>query len=154
MFPRGRRNSWTNDMWAPREDVEYAFRRGKQPARKPPWSLAVARRRIQNSPISAPQPHVRTPARPPVSPRLCAPMAASAEGDPSPPPRGWLSGLVSGAGRLLAAVLDPESSASDTTSSSPESSQSPPRRALAAAGTHSPFLPQPKFQMPREMLAP
>ncbi|TKW37700.1 hypothetical protein SEVIR_1G065300v4 [Setaria viridis] len=60
-------------------------------------------------------------------------MAASAEGDPSPPPRGWLSGLVSGAGRLLAAVLDPESSASDTTSSSPESSQSPPRRALAAA---------------------
>ncbi|CAN6271643.1 unnamed protein product [Urochloa humidicola] len=63
-------------------------------------------------------------------------MASSAEGDPSPPmpppPRGWLSGLVSGAGRILAAVLDADSAASDTTSSSPESSQSPPPRALAA----------------------
>ncbi|CAL4971056.1 unnamed protein product [Urochloa decumbens] len=59
-------------------------------------------------------------------------MASSAEGDPSPPPpRGWVSGLVSGAGRILAAVLDADSSASDTTSSSSESSQSPPRRALA-----------------------
>ncbi|CAO2171339.1 unnamed protein product [Urochloa humidicola] len=62
-------------------------------------------------------------------------MASSAEGDPSlpPAPRGWLSGLVSGAGRILAAVLDADSSASDTTSSSPGSSQSPPRLALAAA---------------------
>ncbi|CAL5023659.1 unnamed protein product [Urochloa decumbens] len=67
-------------------------------------------------------------------------MASSAEGDPSPPPtRGWLSGLVSGAGRILAAVLDADSSASDTTSSSPESSQSPPppRRALAAGDDDS-----------------
>ncbi|XP_039788418.1 uncharacterized protein LOC120654821 [Panicum virgatum] len=63
-------------------------------------------------------------------------MASSAAGDsslPPPPLRGWISGLVSGAGRLLAAVLDPDSSASDTTTSSPESSQSPPRRALVAA---------------------
>ncbi|XP_066318018.1 uncharacterized protein [Miscanthus floridulus] len=60
---------------------------------------------------------------------------STAAGDPSPrpPPGGWLSGLVSGAGRLLAAVLDPESSASDTTPSSPESSQSPPRRDQATA---------------------
>ncbi|KAG0531968.1 hypothetical protein BDA96_04G067600 [Sorghum bicolor] len=60
--------------------------------------------------------------------------ASTAAGDPSPPPpRRWLSGLVSGAGRLLAAVLDPESSASDTMSSSPDSSQSPPRRDQATA---------------------
>ncbi|XP_062221271.1 uncharacterized protein LOC133920688 isoform X2 [Phragmites australis] len=50
---------------------------------------------------------------------------ASAAGDPSPPPGGWLSGLVSGAGRLLAAVIGSESSASNASSSSPESSQSP-----------------------------
>ncbi|AQK68969.1 hypothetical protein ZEAMMB73_Zm00001d015457 [Zea mays] len=70
------------------------------------------------------------------SPRFHSPMKASAAAasPPPPPPRGWLSGLVSGAGRLLAAILDPESSASDTTSSSPESSQSPPRRDQATAG--------------------
>ncbi|TVU32820.1 hypothetical protein EJB05_24578, partial [Eragrostis curvula] len=59
-------------------------------------------------------------------------MASSAAGKPSPPPPGgWLSDLISGASRILAAVLGPESSASDgTSSSSPESSQSPlpPRR--------------------------
>lgn len=78
-----------------------------------------------------------------LSPRLHSPMKASAAaGDPSPPPpRGWLSGLVSGAGRLLAAVLDPESSASDTTSSSPDSSQSPPCRDRATASTLSLSLP-------------
>jgi hypothetical protein len=71
------------------------------------------------------------------SPRFHSPMKASAAAasPPPPPPRGWLSGLVSGAGRLLAAILDPESSASDTTSSSPESSESPPRRDQATAGT-------------------
>jgi hypothetical protein len=31
---------------------------------------------------------------------------------PPPPPKGWLAGLVSGAGRILAAVLGPEPSAS------------------------------------------
>nr|CAB3468622.1 unnamed protein product [Digitaria exilis] len=31
---------------------------------------------------------------------------------PPPPPRGWLAGLVSGAGRILASVLGPESSSS------------------------------------------
>ena len=95
-----------------------------------------------------------------LSSRLCTLMASSAAGDsslppPPPPLRGWISGLVSGAGRLLAAVLDPDSSASDTTTSSPESSQSPPRRALVAAGTRSPFLsPRSQFRKPREMLAP
>ncbi|KAL6888428.1 hypothetical protein ACP4OV_009454 [Aristida adscensionis] len=53
-------------------------------------------------------------------------MASSAADDPSPPPPGgWLSGLVSGAGRILAAVLGSESSQSDASSSSQESSQSP-----------------------------
>ncbi|KAK3156149.1 hypothetical protein QOZ80_2AG0103480 [Eleusine coracana subsp. coracana] len=69
-------------------------------------------------------------------------MASSAAGEPSrppPPPGGWLSGLVSGAGRILAGVaaaLGPESSDDDDTSSSPESSQSPPPpcRALITAG--------------------
>jgi len=76
--------------------------------------------------------------------------ASTAAGDPSPrpPPGGWLSGLVSGAGRLLAAVLDPESSASDTTSSSPESSQSSPRRDQATAGTLS-LSRSPRFENPR-----
>ncbi|KAK3152281.1 hypothetical protein QOZ80_2BG0156790 [Eleusine coracana subsp. coracana] len=67
-------------------------------------------------------------------------MASSAAGEPSrpPPPGGWLSGLVSGAGRILAGVaaaLGPESSSDDDTSSSPDSSQSPPPpcRALITA---------------------
>ncbi|KAL6629082.1 hypothetical protein ACP70R_028847 [Stipagrostis hirtigluma subsp. patula] len=62
-------------------------------------------------------------------------MAAPAAGDPSPPPGGWLSGLVSGAGRLLAAVLGSESSGSDSASSSPESSQ-PPDAADLGSGAH------------------
>ncbi|XP_062227699.1 uncharacterized protein LOC133925980 isoform X2 [Phragmites australis] len=37
---------------------------------------------------------------------------ASPPAAPPPPPRGWIAGLVSGAGRLLAAVLGPESSGS------------------------------------------
>ncbi|KAL5213207.1 hypothetical protein ABZP36_024054 [Zizania latifolia] len=59
-------------------------------------------------------------------------MASAAAGNPTPPPSersgGWLSGLVSGAGRLLATVLGPDSPDSGTgsASSSPESSQSPP----------------------------
>lgn len=152
----------TYGMRVPREDKVYAFNTGKQPH---VLFLAVAGRRIQISPhFSTANPQSATAPQHAIpqlaSPRLCALMASSAEGDPSPqsppPPRGWLSGLVSGAGRLLAAVLDPESSASDTTSpSSPESSQSPQRRALAAAGTRSTLSPpRRKFQMPREMLAP
>uniref|UniRef100_A0A0E0G2F1 Uncharacterized protein n=1 Tax=Oryza nivara TaxID=4536 RepID=A0A0E0G2F1_ORYNI len=64
-------------------------------------------------------------------------MATAAAGDdpPSPPPPaerpgGWLSGLVCGAGRLLAAVLGPDSPDSGTggsaSSSQESSSQSPP----------------------------
>ncbi|XP_015688400.1 uncharacterized protein LOC102700499 isoform X3 [Oryza brachyantha] len=60
-------------------------------------------------------------------------MASADEDDPPPPdrPGGWLSGLVSGAGRLLAAVLGPDSpdSSAGSASSSQESSsssQSPP----------------------------
>jgi hypothetical protein len=71
-------------------------------------------------------------------------MPSSAAGEPPPAqPGGWLSGLVSGAGRILsgvAAVLGPDP-ASDATSSSPgsESSQSPPRPPpRRAAGTTSP----------------
>uniref|UniRef100_A0A804R4W3 Protein KAKU4 n=1 Tax=Zea mays TaxID=4577 RepID=A0A804R4W3_MAIZE len=37
---------------------------------------------------------------------------ASPPPPPPPPPRGWLAGLVSGAGRILAAVLGPEPSSS------------------------------------------
>ncbi|XP_062217246.1 uncharacterized protein LOC133917358 [Phragmites australis] len=57
---------------------------------------------------------------------LSSHMAAAAADDSSPPqPGGWIAGLVSGAGRLLAAVLGPESSAaSSSSSSSQESSQS------------------------------
>ncbi|KAL5208857.1 hypothetical protein ABZP36_033292 [Zizania latifolia] len=57
-------------------------------------------------------------------------MASAAAGDPRPTPverpGGWLSGLVSGAGRLLAAVLGPDSPDSGTgsASSTPESPQS------------------------------
>ncbi|XP_062234044.1 uncharacterized protein LOC133931222 isoform X2 [Phragmites australis] len=43
------------------------------------------------------------PPRPSVSGRASPPP-------PTPPPRGWLAGLVSGAGRILAAVLGPDSS--------------------------------------------
>jgi hypothetical protein len=52
------------------------------------------------------------------------PSAASGGASPSPPPppppppRGWLAGLVSGAGRILAAVLGPEPSASSSVSGS------------------------------------
>ncbi|KAF2943387.1 uncharacterized protein [Oryza sativa Japonica Group] len=64
-------------------------------------------------------------------------MATAAAGDdpPSPPPPaerpgGWFSGLVCGAGRLLAAVLGPDSPDSGTggsaSSSQESSSQSPP----------------------------
>ncbi|KAG8044195.1 hypothetical protein GUJ93_ZPchr0228g22251 [Zizania palustris] len=60
-------------------------------------------------------------------------MASAAASDlpptPAERPGGWLSGLVSGAGRLLAAVLGPDSPDSGTgtgsASSTPESSQSP-----------------------------
>uniref|UniRef100_A0A0E0CGJ8 Uncharacterized protein n=1 Tax=Oryza meridionalis TaxID=40149 RepID=A0A0E0CGJ8_9ORYZ len=61
--------------------------------------------------------------------------AAAAGDDPPPPPPaerpgGWFSGLVSGAGRLLAAVLGPDSPDSGTggsaSSSQESSSQSPP----------------------------
>ncbi|KAG2607682.1 uncharacterized protein LOC120671474 isoform X2 [Panicum virgatum] len=50
-------------------------------------------------------------------PRPSAPSAGASPPDPPPPPpppppTGWLAGLVSGAGRILAAVLGPEPSAS------------------------------------------
>lgn len=49
-----------------------------------------------------------TPPRPSAS----AGASPPAPPPPPPPPRGWLAGLVSGAGRILAAVLGPEPSAS------------------------------------------
>jgi len=48
----------------------------------------------------------RTPPRPSASSAGASPPAP-----PPPPPTGWLAGLVSGAGRILAAVLRPEPSA-------------------------------------------
>uniref|UniRef100_A0A0A9CMW5 Uncharacterized protein n=1 Tax=Arundo donax TaxID=35708 RepID=A0A0A9CMW5_ARUDO len=45
-------------------------------------------------------------------PRPSESGGASPPAPPPPPARGWLAGLVSGAGRILAAVLGPESSSS------------------------------------------
>ncbi|KAG2613425.1 uncharacterized protein LOC120704938 [Panicum virgatum] len=55
----------------------------------------------------------RTPPRPSASSAGASPPAP-----PPPPPTGWLAGLVSGAGRILAAVLGPEPSASASVSGS------------------------------------
>ncbi|KAL6603096.1 hypothetical protein ACP70R_043457 [Stipagrostis hirtigluma subsp. patula] len=41
---------------------------------------------------------------------------------PPPPPRGWLAGLVSGAGRLLAAVLGPDPSGAGSTATASDES--------------------------------
>ncbi|XP_025810388.1 uncharacterized protein LOC112888395 [Panicum hallii] len=62
----------------------------------------------------------RTPPRPSASYAAASPPAP-----PPPSPTGWLAGLVSGAGRILAAVLGPEPSASASVSGS---------RSIASAG--------------------
>ncbi|CAN6216081.1 unnamed protein product [Urochloa humidicola] len=54
-----------------------------------------------------------TPPRP-----SAASGGASPPAPPAPPPSGWLSGLVSGAGRFLAAVLGPEPESSGSVSGS------------------------------------
>uniref|UniRef100_A0A0D9WST9 Uncharacterized protein n=1 Tax=Leersia perrieri TaxID=77586 RepID=A0A0D9WST9_9ORYZ len=94
-----------------------------------------------------------------------APQSGGASPAPvAPPPRGWISGLVSGAGRIIASVLGPDSSASGSTattfsaasddgaspsaSSSPASSRRHPRLLYgdgyddAAHGNSPVFLPK------------
>ncbi|XP_024312535.1 uncharacterized protein LOC100826502 isoform X4 [Brachypodium distachyon] len=77
---------------------------------------------------------------------------ASSPPPPPPPPSGWLAGLVSGAGRLLAAVLGPDSPsvsasasgsvASDDGSASSSPSSFRPRSEGYYSGTdHNYFLP-------------
>ncbi|CAN6200907.1 unnamed protein product [Urochloa humidicola] len=56
-----------------------------------------------------------TPPRPSAASGGASPPAPP---PPPPPPRGWLSGLVSGAGRILAAVLGPETESSASASGS------------------------------------
>ncbi|CAM0909013.1 unnamed protein product [Alopecurus aequalis] len=57
---------------------------------------------------------------------------------PPPPPSGWLSGLFSGAGRILASVLGPDSSSSPTGSGSTASDGS------ASSSPTSPRHPRPR----------
>ncbi|KAG8075066.1 hypothetical protein GUJ93_ZPchr0006g46270 [Zizania palustris] len=61
---------------------------------------------------------------------------------PPPPPRGWISDLVTGAGRILAAVLGPDSpgSGSTTTSAAASCGASPSASSSPASSRHRPSL--------------
>ncbi|KAL5199869.1 hypothetical protein ABZP36_021072 [Zizania latifolia] len=67
---------------------------------------------------------------------------APAPAPPPPPPRGWISDLVSGAGRILAAVLGPDSSGSGSTKTSAVASDgaSPSASSSPASSRHRPSL--------------
>uniref|UniRef100_A0A0E0ACR6 Uncharacterized protein n=1 Tax=Oryza glumipatula TaxID=40148 RepID=A0A0E0ACR6_9ORYZ len=74
--------------------------------------------------------------------------ASPAPEAPPPPPRGWISGLVSGAGRILASVLGPDSpaaasgSATTTSATSPSASSSPASSRHPDHGNSPLFFPK------------
>ncbi|EEC81110.1 hypothetical protein OsI_23974 [Oryza sativa Indica Group] len=66
--------------------------------------------------------------------------ASPAPEAPPPPPRGWISGLVSGAGRILASVLGPDSPAAASGSATTTSATSPSASSSPASSRHPGYI--------------